>query len=184
MKSKVSAPPLDRSSSKAEDEKQILWPSDWLLKLLFGGNIWSHFFPPFKEADAASPRVFNAGWMRRSIFFSTPAWRQIHRKTFKETCRKTSKASFENEKKAHWMHVQYFITTDLNLQPLFTILPFSNGTILKKWNDKNLFPESFANVGVLFTDVTRHQDAVIRQSQGHAQRVVACVHACNMGQTR
>lgn len=82
------------------------------------------------------------------------------------------------------MHVQYFITTDLNLQPLFTILPFSNGTIFKKWNDKNLFPESFANVGVLFTDVTRHQDAVIRQSQGHAQRVVACVHACNMGQTR
>lgn len=59
----------------------------------------------------------------------------------------------------------------------------SNGTISK--NDikkkRNLFPEGFANVGVLFTDVTPHQSAVIRQSQSHAQRVVARVDACNTG---
>lgn len=46
---------------------------------------------------------------------------------------------------------------------------------------RNLFPEGFANVGELFTDVARHQSAILRQSQSHAQCVVACVHTCNMG---
>lgn len=50
----------------------------------------------------------------------------------------------------------------------------------------NLFPEGFANVGILFPDVTRHQSAIIRQSQSYAQRVVACVYSLNMSrkQTR
>lgn len=57
-----------------------------------------------------------------------------------------------------------------------------NGNFIHYGNfTSNLFPEGFANVGVLFTDVTRHQSAVVRQSQSHAQRVVARVHACNMG---
>ena len=50
--------------------------------------------------------------------------------------------------------------------------------ILKHGCEWNLFPEGFANVGVLFADVACHQKAVVGQGQRHVQRVVACVHSC------
>lgn len=43
----------------------------------------------------------------------------------------------------------------------------------------NLFPEGFANVGILLADVTCHQNSIIGQSQRYAQCVVACVHPCS-----
>lgn len=80
---------------------EVLCPSDRLADQTRVGVENRSGFAPFKEPNAAVPKVFSAGWMRRSIFCSTPAWKERQRRTFKETGRKHSKALLENKKKTH-----------------------------------------------------------------------------------
>lgn len=46
--------------------------------------------------------------------------------------------------------------------------PNDNPELIQQRSNWNLFPKGFANVGVVFTDVTCYQNPIVRQGKCHA----------------
>lgn len=72
--------------------------------------------------------------------------------------------------------IQEYYTT--YTEPPYNTYSDYSWLIIKHTCKLYLFPEGFANVGVVICDITCHHDTIIGQSQRHAQSVVTCIYTC------